>query len=125
MGDERYFDDVRELVQQVEEAAYQGIRRLASLPTAGVTEAELRERLESIRKCVEVRDGVRAIQSDLLAGRLETGAVGQVRESPDDDLLVGHSMPLDAMSAMHTLETIRYLTMQISGIDDSDDEDGE
>ena len=94
MSDGLGFDGVRELVHKVEDTAYEGIRKLTSMSTERVSEAELRERLASIRKCLVYRDGARDILDDCLAGNL------------------------DADHASHVLETIRYQAMALWGEDD-------
>jgi hypothetical protein len=68
VGDEAHFDILRELVQSVEDVTYNAIRTVAFSSTEGLTESELRARIDLIRQLLQERDGARAILSDYLAG---------------------------------------------------------
>lgn len=92
--EEARFDAVREIVQEVENTSYEGIQQLAMASTEGLNEADLRGRLDIIRRLLVYRDGARDILSDCLTGNLEMN------------------------SALHALETLKYQSLGLVGEDD-------
>ena len=119
MSDDLYFDDLRELMQKIENACDKGIGKFAAMSTEVVSEAELRVRLESIRNCLVTRDGARQILADFMAGT----TVIHAPETPDDNQPDEPIIPLDSMSVMHALETLRWTIIGFSDAYDDDDDD--
>jgi hypothetical protein len=86
--------ELREQVRAIEESVQTRIRKLASVSTERMSEAELRARLETIRKLLAYSDGARGILDDCLDGKLQ------------------------AEHASHVLETIRYEALALLGGED-------
>jgi hypothetical protein len=94
MSNEDQFDDLREVMREIEHVCDKGVAKLACMSTEGLPEAELRERLESIRKCLVTRDGAREVLANCLAGHQ------------------------GAEEGTHVLETLKWQIVSFSGVDD-------